>query len=153
MLHPFGDIGVKDTMSLISKTERRCAVHLPSEVLSTIFSFVKLDKGPQRTLYNHQQSPQRTLYCCCLVSRSWYSVAIAPLYQCPFVKGEKYQLFVRTLCAPISVPNFKSPLSEYVRTLGLSALPNDLDESLTEKLLKTVGGALEKFVASGTRFS
>jgi hypothetical protein len=121
-------------MSLKRDPGKKDAVHLPSEILSAIISFVKL-----------QEKPQKTLHSCCLVSRSWYSVAVAPLYESPCLEIKNCTLFVRTICPSKNVLSFESRVSEYVRTLNLSIRARESD---TKKLLHRREGKPGVFVAS-----
>jgi hypothetical protein len=131
-----------ETMASATKPWQKHAVHLPFEVLSTIIFFVQLQKAPQNDLHS-----------CCLVSRSWYFAAVAPLYQSPVLNGWNSPFFVRTICAFEDGRRFKSPLLEHIRTLDMSPVPYDEPESVTETLLSRVAGGLEVFVAPGTNFS
>jgi hypothetical protein len=119
-----------------STPRKRVAVHLPFEIISNIISLVKLERNPQKTLHS-----------CCLVSRSWYSVAIVPLYTSPIPGKKKYRSFVRTICSSEDVHIIKNPLSEYVKSLDLSALPDNVPERVAEQLLAKVKTGLELFVA------
>jgi hypothetical protein len=129
-------------VSLERTPRKRDAVHLPFEILFTIISFVQL-----------QRKPQGTLHSCCLVSRSWYSAAVVFLYKCPVPSGEKYLSFVRTMYSSKNVHKFKSPLWEYVKSLDLSAVSDNVPERVVEKLLGRVERGLEVFVAPNTEFS
>jgi hypothetical protein len=118
-------------------------VHLPLETVSNILSFVQLEENSQESLYN-----------LCLVSRSWYSACVVPLYQCPSLSGKKgRQSFVETVCRPKNVHKSRRPLSEYVKTLDMSSWYDDISENLIKKLLGKVAGGLEVFVAPETCFS
>jgi hypothetical protein len=121
------------------------AFMLPSELLFNIMSFVQLQETPW--------CPHKNLHNCCLVSRSWYSVAVVTLYQSPVLEGEKHLLFFRTICLSKKAHYFKSPLSQYVKRLDLRAWPHHVRESDTEELLARVAGGLEAFVAPDTSFS
>jgi hypothetical protein len=123
-----------DTVSLISEPGRKYAVHLPSEMLLDILSFVKVQKDAQKTLSS-----------CCLVSRSWYSVAIVQLYHSPIIEKEMYGLFIRTMFASNSVPNIQSP-SKFVRTLDMRNWPHVVHERVTIDLLEAVEEGLEVFI-------
>jgi hypothetical protein len=139
-LKPF----LESTKSLVHKVQRqpsnmprkRDAVHFPTEILFTILSFVQLHKKPQSDLHS-----------CCLVSRSWCSVATALLYRAPISKGKKHLLFIRTINSSDNVHSFKSLLSKYIKTLDLSSWPRNINENVTEDLLGRLGGGLESFVA------
>jgi hypothetical protein len=137
------DFSMSDMASPESKSRSTNAVHIPAEVVDNIVSFVKLQKNSQSTLHS-----------CCLVSRSWYSVALAPLYQYPVLKDKNCLLFARTMCPPTDDEEPQRPFAEYVRTLDLSNLGNrrytDDGECMRamEKLLLRVKGSLEVFVAA-----
>ena len=136
------NFSASETVEAESQPGKIDAVHLPSEVISIIVSFIQLE-----------ESPQSTLYSCCLISRSWYSVAVAPLYRSPVLKGKNYQLFVRTICPSINAHIRKSPLSEFVRTLNLSSLTYEGSKSVMGRLLGRVKGGLEVFVAPQVSFA
>jgi hypothetical protein len=122
------------TVSLKSKIGNRDANYLPTEVLSNIISFFKYPKTSQPDLHS-----------CCLVSRSWYSVAIALLYQAPVFKRGNSLLFVKRVFPSKRVQNVKRPLLEYIETLDLRYWREG--KSVTERLLGRVHGGLEVFVA------
>jgi hypothetical protein len=131
-------------MVVKSKLEKRDAVHLPAEVTCIIMYFVKLQKKSQSTLHS-----------CCQVSRSWYYAAIVLLYQSPVFGSTKFPLFIRTMRAPKNIHGFRSPLLKHVKTLDLAAWtyivrPYCVEDNVTEKLLRKVGGGLDVFVAPYT---
>jgi hypothetical protein len=137
----FEGFSARDTMSLESNRGERNASHFPPEVICIIISFVKLQKRSQSTLHS-----------CCLVSRSWYMVSVEQLYHSPVPNGKNYLSFIRSVCPP-NVHAFKRSLSEFVKTLDLSALPPGVHESVAEQLLVKVGRGLEAFVAPDAEFS
>jgi hypothetical protein len=132
-------LSARDT---VPSESRRDGIHLPAEILSAIISLVQF-----------QEDPQGTLHSCCLISRSWYSVAVTQLYKSPIFTGTKYHLFIRTICPSKIVYEMKSPLSEYIQTLDLSAWRDDVREDVTERLLGKVRGRLEVFIAPRAFFS
>jgi hypothetical protein len=118
------------------------AVHLPSQVVSNIVSFLLLE-----------ENLQGTLYVLCLVSRIWYSACIESLYQCPALDERRSQLFIRTICPPRNLGETKRPLSQYVKTLDMSAWHYDISEHAMGKVLRRVAGGLEVFAAPNIHFS
>jgi hypothetical protein len=137
----FKGVSAKDNMSLKSSPRKRDWSHPPTEVLFIVISFVNL-----------QDNSQNTLYSCCLVSRSWYSVAVVELYQLPVVKQGRMSLFFfRTMCLSQNDHNIKSSFSEYVKTLDLKFF--DVHESVTERLLWSVEDGRRVFIGPETSFS
>lgn len=91
-------------------------VYLPTEILILIILFVAADDAVPR-------GRQRTLHACCLVSRQWYSAAIAFLYEKPLVdSGMAFKRFTETVCPPVAARKSKWNLGGFVRRLDLSGL-------------------------------
>jgi hypothetical protein len=130
----------RENFPLGKSAGRRDAVYLPPELLLAILSLIPL-----------QGCAQETLHSCCLVSRSWYSVAVTLLYRSPIITMGKYHLFNRTLCPPQKHQNHKNMLSEYVKTLNLRGCCYGFPDDSMEKLLGEVRRGLEVFVAPDTR--
>ncbi|KAF1983822.1 hypothetical protein K402DRAFT_337650, partial [Aulographum hederae CBS 113979] len=112
---------------------------LPPEILTEILSYIT-DKA-----YS-----QRDLYSCCLISKSWYYVAVWELYKRPQIRSSNFQLFVRTLCPSLNVHVKRSTLSDLVRVLDMSALGHDSSKSTTGRLLSRTKAGLVEFVAPQT---
>jgi hypothetical protein len=144
MSSEFEGFSARDPVSVKSEPAKSHEVHLPTEVLSAVMSFVQ-----------HQRNSQSTLHSCCLVSRSWYSVANVQLYRSPVLNGENILLlfrtlgflFLRTLKSTKSVHNSKSPVSEYVKTLDLRHWPHYVHENIMKELIGRMERGLEAFVA------
>lgn len=117
-------------------------IELPLEVLFQIISYI-----PRR------QSDQKTLWACCLVSRAWYSAAVAFLYERPHIGGGNFQEFVATVCPSKNAHIRKSQLADMVKILDMGTLVHDGSKSLTARLLGRLKGNLEEFVAPQASFS
>lgn len=117
-------------------------IDLPLEVLIQIVSYI-----PRR------EPNQKTLWSCCLVSRSWYSAAIPFLYERPYIGGSNFQQFVATVCPSKNARIRRSQLAEMVKAMDMGALVHDGSKSLTARLLGRLKGSLEEFVAPQASFS
>ncbi|KAE8160348.1 hypothetical protein BDV40DRAFT_313980 [Aspergillus tamarii] len=119
-------------------------IHLPTEVVVQIISYVD----------GNELDRQQTLYACCLVSRQWYSAAIAPLYERPRVdSGVSFRRFTETISPPIGARKNKLNLGTFVHRLNLSHLVYHSSNSLTARLLGRVKENLEVFIAPTLTFS
>ncbi|KAI9367182.1 hypothetical protein BJX61DRAFT_547732 [Aspergillus egyptiacus] len=119
-------------------------IHLPTEIVLQIMTDVAADE-PTR---------QRTLYACCLVSRQWYSCAIALLYERPRIdSGSAFAKFTKMISPPIGARKSKWNLGEFVHKLDLSALVHHSSPSLTARLLGRVKENLEVFFAPRASFA
>ena len=118
------------------------AVHLPSEIITHILSYVP----------RHYTS-QATLYSCCLISRQCYAVAISQLYHSPYISGKNFKQFVATVCPSVNAHVRKSELAWLVRRLDMGNLVHDGSKSLTARLLGRVKFHLEEFVAPQASFA
>ena len=112
-------------------------IPLPLEVLAQVFSPL----------------PQHALYACTLTSRSWYSAAIAFLYDHPRITGKNFDVFVTAVCPSINAHIRHNGLAELVRTLDMSSLVHNGRKSLTARLLGRLKGNLEVFVAPQATFA
>jgi hypothetical protein len=128
-----------DTVLLNSEPTKRDAIYLPPEILFAIIYFVQ-----------RQYNPQRNLYTCCLVSRSWYFVAVVQLYRSPVITQNNYRHFVRTMCSSKKVFHSTSQISEYIKTIDLSDAIYDIPESMTKSLVGRVKRGIEAFIAPET---
>ena len=126
----------------MSQFPKSPTVHLPPEVLLQILSYIPYQPSSQNILYNF-----------CLVSRSWYSVAISRLYHTPLFTGKNYLPLVSTICPSINAHIRKSELAKLVRRLDMSRLVHDGSKSLTGRLLGRVKDGLEEFVAPQSSFA
>lgn len=117
-------------------------INLPQEVVIQIVSCIP-----------HRQSEQKTFWACCLVSRVWYSAAIASLYERPYIHGGNFQEFVATVCPSKNAHIRRSQLAELIRVLDMGQLVHDGSKSLTARLLGRLKGNLEQFVAPQASFS
>lgn len=119
-------------------------IHVPTEIVVQIVSYVAGDELER----------QKTLYACCLVSRQWYSAAIAFLYERPRVdSGISFQRFTETISPPIGVRKNKLNLGSFVHRLNLSHLVHHSSNSLTARLLGRIKENLEIFIAPTLTFS
>lgn len=123
------------------------SVHLPTEVVVLCFLFIAADD-------RLPLSRQRSLHACCLVSRQWYSAAIAFLYEKPQVgSGLAFGKFTETVCPPVAARKSKWNLGAFVRQLDLSGLVHHSSNSLTARLLGRVKENLEVFIAPRISFA
>ena len=122
-------------------------IHLPTEVILLIVSLAatNADNDTQR---------QRTMHACCLVSRQWYSAAIAFLYEKPRLDGGRaFYKFTDTISPPVAARKSKMNLGSMVRRLDLSCLVHHSKNSLTARLLGKVKENLEVFTAPSVTFA
>jgi len=124
-----------------------CQIHLPTEVILLIVSLAatNADNDAQR---------QRTMHTCCLVSRQWYSAAVAFLYEKPRLdRGRAFYKFTDTISPPVAARKSKMNLGSMVRKLDLSCLVHHSKNSLTARLLGKVKENLEVFIAPSVTFA
>ncbi|ODM18984.1 hypothetical protein SI65_05601 [Aspergillus cristatus] len=122
-------------------------IHLPTEVILLIVSLAatNADNDAQR---------QRTMHTCCLVSRQWYSAAVAFLYEKPRLdRGRAFYKFTDTISPPVAARKSKMNLGSMVRKLDLSCLVHHSKNSLTARLLGKVKENLEVFIAPSVTFA
>lgn len=121
-------------------------IHLPTEIIVQIVSFAASDEDDARR--------QRSMYACCLLSRQWYSAAIAFLYERPRLdRGLSFKKFTDTVCPPIAARKSKLNLGSLVRRLDLSGLVHHSSNSLTARLLGRIRANLEVFIAPSVSFA
>lgn len=132
-----------DTPGLSLETNRR-SLDFPPEILVQVFSIL----APSTNLYL-----QPTLHSCALVSRLWYSAAVQPLYDCPFISGANFNLFVNTICPSINSHVKTNGLADMVKRLDMSRLIHDGSKSLTARILRRCKNNLEEFVAPQASFA
>lgn len=121
-------------------------IYLPTEIIVQIVYFIATTTGGTRR--------QSTLHACCLISRQWYSVAVAFLYERPQLHvGLSFKRFTDTVCPPIRARKSKLNLGSLVRYLDLSLLVHHSTNSLTARLLGRVKENLEVFIAPKVSFS
>ncbi|KKK18604.1 hypothetical protein AOCH_007069 [Aspergillus ochraceoroseus] len=119
-------------------------IHLPTEIVFQVMIFVAADEFARQT----------TLHACCLVSRQWYSAAIALLYEKPHLNsGASFRSFTATISPPIGVRKSKWNLGAFLRKLDLSSLVHHSSPSLTARLLGRVKENLEVLIAPRVSFS
>ena len=120
-------------------------VPLPSEVLDLIL--LHLDQQPSR------RERQHDLWSSCLISRSWYSVALKRLYRWPRLTPRNFDRFARTLCPPVGSRVSKVGLEHFVVYLDMDRLAYESTKSLTARLLRRTRLSLERFIAPNISFS
>ncbi|KAL3474176.1 hypothetical protein BJX99DRAFT_232018 [Aspergillus californicus] len=119
-------------------------IHLPTEIVLQIVAEVAVDEFAR----------QPTLYACCLVSRQWYSCAIAPLYEKPRMDtGSSFTKFTKIISPPIAARKSNWNLGQLVHKLDLSRLVHHSSPSLTARLLGRVKDNLEVFYAPRVSFA
>jgi F-box-like len=129
-------------MKIGSTINPEAHVHLPSEILQYIFSFVNLG-----------EESQQNLWACCLVSRQWYSAALPLLYESPCLQGRNFENFAWTVCPPVNAHVRRVELAQYVKHLDMSALAYESSNSMTARMLRRVREKLEAFTAPAKSFS
>ncbi|KAE8350805.1 hypothetical protein BDV28DRAFT_138438 [Aspergillus coremiiformis] len=119
-------------------------IYLPTEIVVQIVSYVAVD----------ELGRQKTLYTCCLISRQWYSAAIALLYERPqVISGISFKRFTETISPPIGTRKNTLNLGSFVHRLNLSHLVHHSSNSLTARLLGRIKENLEVFIAPTLTFS
>ncbi|KAL2816790.1 hypothetical protein BDW59DRAFT_136215 [Aspergillus cavernicola] len=119
-------------------------IYLPTEIVVQIVAVVAADEFAR----------QPTLYACCLVSRQWYSCAIALLYEKPQIDtGFGFTKFTKMISPPIGARKSKWNLGALVHKLDLSSLVHHSSPSLTARLLGRVKDNLEIFYAPRASFA
>ncbi|KAF2421104.1 F-box protein, partial [Tothia fuscella] len=116
-------------------------LHLPTEIIEAMISFIP-----------HHPTSQATLYSLCLVSWSWHSVAITRLYESPYLYGKNYDPFVRTICPSLNRHVKKSDLAGLVRCLDMSRLVHQGSRSTTARVLGRCKGGMVEFTAPQANF-
>lgn len=121
---------------------------------------------------------QKTLWACCLVSRSWYTASIEHLYNRPLLNNRNFDLFVRTIAPAASTTYSHSPssakstassssssspqnprprrrvgLEKLIKHLDMSGLSYESSKSLTARLIRRTKDSLESFAAPAITFS
>ena len=117
-------------------------VPLPPEMLFQILSYIP-----------PQAQSQSILYAACLVSRSWYAVAVPFLYRRPYITSKNFKKFVATVCPSINAHIRKSELADMVRVLDMGNLVHDGSKSLTARLLGRVKEGVEEVRAPQASFA
>jgi len=124
-------------------SRQRPPVHLPLEIIAHIISH--LPSGLEG---------QSCAWSCCLVSRTFYSVAVSRLYERPrLLNGEAFYNFVTIISPPVNSHVRRVGLEQFVKHLNLSAIAYDSSNSQTARLLRRVAPTLESFVAPAVSFS
>lgn len=95
---------------------------------------------------------QGTLASCCRVSDQWRRVAMPFLYYKPYLYGNNFDLFIRTMCPSINGRVRRSPLEGLVKILDMSNLVHQGGKVMTARLLGRVKGSLEEFTAPVATF-
>lgn len=81
--------------ALISAAKPKFANYLPDELLLEVLSYIPECPASQTTLARF-----------CIVNKQWYNISIQRLYEAPYLVGQAYDLFVRTIC-PSVLPHIK----------------------------------------------
>jgi len=138
------DVSPKASSSSLQSSDRTDfqEILLPVEVIIQIVSYI-----PRRA------SEQKTLWACCLVSRTWYSATVPLLYKRPYLGGGNFQNFVTTVCPSKNAHIRRSQLACFVQTLDMGELVHDGSKSLTARLLGRLKGNLIEFTAPQASFS
>ncbi|RDW77500.1 hypothetical protein BP6252_05553 [Coleophoma cylindrospora] len=131
----------ENTVVLLSKPDAP-EVLLPAEILAQIISYIPI-----------RPTSQSMLWSCTLVSRAWYSAAIARLYQRPYLSGNNFEQFVRTVCPSKNAHIRQSALAVLVHRLDMGELVHNASRSLTARILGRLKGNLVEFVAPQSSFA
>lgn len=120
-------------------------LHLPVEIITNIVRFV--------SHIEDDESQQNDLWACCLVSKAWYSVSIAHLYEFPHLNNKNFDKFARTVCPPVTSNVRHIGLESFIKHLDMGMLAYESSKSLTARLLRRTKVSLESFVAPAVSFS
>lgn len=124
----------------IGRPEPGDEIPLPIEVVEQIvFHIANNDADPH--------SRQRRLWSLCLVSSSWYSVAVKWLYQAPLLDTKNFELLARTLCPPLRAKDRAIGLEDLVMHLHMADLAYITTRATTAKLLRRTRKSLQSFSA------
>ena len=96
---------------------------------------------------------QRSLWACCLLSRSWYAGTVKTLYRTPVITGRNFDKFSRTICPPVHSKTRAVGLENLVADLDMGTLAYESTKSLTARLLRRTRNSLETFIAPAVSFS
>lgn len=116
-------------------------LYLPDEILVQILDYV-----------SRFQESQYTLASCCLLSRQWYSTAVAYLYRSPYLYGKNFDPFAQVIVPSLNLHIRKSHLAELVRDLDMSRLVHQASKRITARLLGRTKDNLEAFRAPVASF-
>lgn len=146
-------------------------VPLPVEVVGQIASYTNPATGPgwgtgldSASTLSHTSRDmlllsQRTLWACCLVSRSWYTASVEHLYNRPLLNNRNFDLFVRTIAPSPSMTSNSSRrkprlgLEKLIKHLDMSGLSYESSKSITARLIRRTKDSLESFAAPAITFS
>ncbi|TLD25747.1 putative f-box domain protein [Venturia nashicola] len=132
--------------STTSSSERE-PTFLPDEVVLQIIAYL-----PDSRDRREWRLAQTTLHAACLVSWQWYNVAISRLYNRPFLYGNNFEKFVKTICPSLNAHVRKSDLAGLVHELNMSALVHQGSKSTTARLLGRTKAQLHSYVAPQANF-
>lgn len=90
---------------------------------------------------------QKSLWSLCLVNRAWYSASVKLLYSRPMLGSKSFELFVRTICPPVSSQSRAVGLEDLVMELHMGDMAYLSTKSTTAKLLRRTKKSLQIFVA------
>jgi hypothetical protein len=133
--------------SSTTSSRAREPIFLPDEVVLQIISYI-----PEPKDRNEWKLSQNTLAACCQVSWQWYNIAIARLYNRPYLYGKNFDPFVRTICPSLNAHVRKSDLAGLVNELNMSALVHQGSKSTTARLLGRTKLQLHTYVAPQANF-
>lgn len=122
-------------------------IFLPDEVVVQVIAYL-----PESKDRCEWRLSQITLHAACLVSWQWYNVAIARLYNRPFLYGNNFEKFVKTICPSLNAHVRKSDLAGLVHELNMSALVHQGSKSTTARLLGRTKAQLHIYVAPQANF-
>ena len=133
-----------DAMKIGDGKYRGAEVHLPTEILSLIATFIAS---------TYEWGNQRSLWACCLVSQAWYAACITHLYHRPRLGVRNFGMFARTVCPALNVRRARVGVEDMIKILDMRQIAYESSNSLTSRLLNRTKSSLECFVPPAVTFS
>ena len=131
-------------MKIGDPTYRGAEVALPIEVISIVTAQVAARR---------RHDSQKSLWACCLVSKSWYAASILQLYCRPHLSSRNFDLFARTVCSPVGARKVSAGLEKFIKHLDLRKIAYESSKSLTARLINRTRFSLESFWSPAITFS
>ncbi|KIW71480.1 hypothetical protein PV04_03640 [Phialophora macrospora] len=131
-------------MKIGDPTYRGAEVRLPVEVIAMITAHI--------ASYNELDS-QKSLWACCLVSKSWYAASVSHLYYRPRLSPRNFDLFARTICPPHKARRARVGIEDMIRHLDMREIAYESSNSLTSRLINRTKSSLQSFLPPAVTFS
>jgi hypothetical protein len=131
-------------MKIGDPTYRGAEVRLPVEVITMITAHI--------ASCNSFDS-QKSLWACCLVSKSWYAASISHLYYRPHLSPRNFDLFARTICPPLKARKARVGIEDMIKHLDMREIAYESSNSLTSRLINRTKSSLESFLPPAVTFS